>query len=548
MAEEHDEPSYEDDETTVDAPAEELVGEVASDGEFGARAPAASFSAWLGGAPLPREVALLFGLVLPALLLAANMWRVHSFTVDDSYISFRYARNFARGLGLVYNEGERIEGYTNFLWTVLLGVGIKIGIGPETLSKIMGAASALGAMALTYKISERIAPYRTLPSVATWLLASTVVFSGYAMFGLETIFFVCLILGGTYLFLRETGSILVPARYGDDPEGRFPWSGLVFALAGLTRPEAPMYIGILMLFLGRGFLGRQNLLRGALFVGPVAAHLLFRHAYYGAWLPNTLSAKTGNLEGQIAAGNAYIQNYVNYAGPVIWFALLGAGVAIYDRRRDLLAIAAITVAVMGYVVLVGGDWMKYFRFLAPFEPFCFLLVDVGARRVVDRRDGATNVAVGLFAVVVGAHRGGVLRDAQDDWLNHEKRFWDMAAGGTADWLLAHEKPGALAIGDIGYVGWKTDYPILDLLGLVDPVISKLPGGYTQKLGPGFNERVFDVKPPYVLVISANSDCQHPSVAGSQVLYRDPRFLRQYQQSGSVTLDGGFRWCIYKRKE
>jgi arabinofuranosyltransferase len=555
MAEEESEQTYEDDETTVDAPAEEFAAGDAGDGgaeDDGRRLPPArTFKEWLGGAPLSRELALLFGLVLPAMLLCANMWRVHTFTVDDSYISFRYARNLARGLGLVYNAGEHIEGYTNFLWTVMLAGGIKLGVDPDVLSKLMGAASALGALGLTYALSARLAPYRTLPCVATWLLASTVVFTGYAVFGLETIFFVCLILGGTYLFLRETAHILTPYRAGDErgDDGAFPWSGVVFGIAVLTRPEAPMYVGILALFLGRHFFARQNLVRGALFCLLWAPLIAFRHAYYGGWIfPNTASAKTGNLEGQLNAGTAYIQNYINHAGPVIWLALLGIGIAVVKQRRDLLAIAAITFAVLGYVILVGGDWMKYFRFLAPFEPFCFLLVDVGARRAVDRRDPATGVAMALFAVAVGAHRAGMLRGAQDDWLNNEKHFWDKAAGGTAKWMLEHEKPGTLALGDIGYVGWATDYPILDLLGLVDPVISKLPGGYTQKVGAGFTERLFSAKPEYVLVISANNDCQHPSVLGSQVLYRDPRFLQQYRVSGNVTLDGGFRWCIYKKKE
>jgi hypothetical protein len=242
-----------------------------------------------------------------------------------------------------------------------------------------------------------------------------------------------------------------------------------------------------------------------------------------------------------------VQNYFAHAGPVVYFALLGVGVAVVLRRRELLAIAVLGAAILGYVTLVGGDWMKYFRFLAPFEPFCFLLVDVGVRRAVDRRDAATNVAVALFALLVVNHRAVALRDAQAYLLTKEKRFWDMAAGGTANWLVQNATPGELALGDIGYVGWQTDYPILDLLGLVDPVISKLPGGYTQKLGPGFRERFFDKKPKYMLLISAQNDCVHPSVAGSQVLYRDPRFLQMYQMAGKVPLDGGFNWCIYQRK-
>ena len=45
---------------------------------------------------------------------------INRFVQDDAYISFRYARNLADGFGLVWNIGERVEGYTNFLWTLLM--------------------------------------------------------------------------------------------------------------------------------------------------------------------------------------------------------------------------------------------------------------------------------------------------------------------------------------------------------------------------------------------------------------------------------------------
>jgi hypothetical protein len=44
---------------------------------------------------------------------------------DDAFISLRYAKHFAEGHGLVYNPGERVEGYTNFLWTVWLSVAYR---------------------------------------------------------------------------------------------------------------------------------------------------------------------------------------------------------------------------------------------------------------------------------------------------------------------------------------------------------------------------------------------------------------------------------------
>lgn len=546
------EASENEDEPTIDSPFE------GDEDEDDADPPASGDRTAPRGNPLPRSILTLLGLGLPAALLVATMWRVRSFTIDDAYISYRYARNLARGLGLVYNPGERIEGYTNFLWTVLLAGAIRLGFDADVFAKVAGALCALGALGVTYALAARFKPFHTLPCMATWLLASTVVFSGYAVFGLETSLFTFLLLAGTWLFFRETDAEdrappVKPRKSDGEAEGgirglaqRVPFSGLVFALAGLTRPEAPMFIGILMLFLGRRMFSARNILRGALFALPVIAHLLWRKSYYGAWLPNTLSAKTGNINGQVVAGWGYVQNYVAHAGPVLYFALFGAALGYVLRRRDMVSIAAIGVAVMGYVTLVGGDWMPFFRFMAPFEPFVFLMVDVAMRDIADRRGRAASIALAAFMVITIAHRASALREAQQTFLKREETFWKTAAGGTARWLLEHGQPGEVAVGDIGYIGYATDYPILDTLGLVDPVISKLPGGYTRKIGPGFTDRVFGKAPTYILIISGNNGCDSPTVPGSQVLYRDRRLKEDYAVAGKVPVGNGILWCLYKR--
>ncbi|HEX9294926.1 MAG TPA: hypothetical protein VF881_03805 [Polyangiaceae bacterium] len=498
--------------------------------------PAETVRAWLAGAPLSREAHLISGLVMPAIVLAMDMWRVRAFTIDDAYISFRYARNLAHGLGLVYNPGERVEGYTNFLWTLLLAGGIRLGCDPELLSKILGSTFALASLGATYLLARRLRPFDNVPCVATWLLASTIVFSGHSMFGLETALFVFLVLAGLELLFREERS-----------SGRgFPFSGLVFGLAGLTRPEAPMFLAIAMLCLGRRFFGGKNLVRGALFTLVLGSHVLWRHAYYGRWLPNTFSAKTGNFSGQVESGWGYVQNYFVHAGPLIWLSVLGLVWAVEARRRDVAPIALIAAAMLAYVVAVGGDWMPYFRFLAPFEPLCFLLVDLGARSVLDQRMPAARLAVVAFGFAMFTGRFDVMRGSQRWILRHEDRFWHMAAGGTAKWLNEHE-PGEIAIGDIGYVGYATDYPLFDLLGLVDPVIGQLPGGYTRKIGRGFTERFFEKEPFYFLLISQDSSCRKPSVPISRVIFADPRFDPLYEVAGQVALDNDAAWCIYRKR-
>jgi arabinofuranosyltransferase len=517
-----------------------------------AEAPiATSFRAWLGGAPLPRETHLLLGLAAPAVALALNMWHVRAFTIDDAYISFRYARNLAHGLGLVYNAGEKIEGYTNFLWTLILAGGIRVGLDPVVLAKVLGALCAFGALGMVYLLSSRFRPFTNFPCVATWLLASTIVFSGYSVFGLETSLFVFLVLAGTELFFREESWISGAHAPFEMSELRHwkpvPYSGLVFGLAGLTRPEAPLFVGVPVLLLGLRAVSLRNVVRGALFLVPVGIHILWRHAYYGKWIPNTAYAKTGNLQGQIDAGWAYVQSYSTHAGPLLWLALFGVAVGVVTRRREIISAAMVSVFFVAYVVSVGGDWMPFFRVMAPFEPFCFLLVDVGARAILDRRERAPALLLMIFGVAMVVHRIDAVRDAQRSILHNEDRFWRMAAGGTAKWLVDNGEPGEIAIGDIGYVGYVTDYPVLDLLGLVDPVISKLPGGYTRKVGPGFNERFFEKSPKYFLLISSSMDCQKPSVPASQVIYNDRRFKPRYEVAGKVPLDGGFAWCIYRKK-
>jgi hypothetical protein len=81
--------------------------------------------------------------------LAVTLFLFHSgylynFTVDDAYISFRYADNLAQGRGMVFNVGERQEGYSNFLWIILLGIFAWGGISPVISSKLISIMLGVG--------------------------------------------------------------------------------------------------------------------------------------------------------------------------------------------------------------------------------------------------------------------------------------------------------------------------------------------------------------------------------------------------------------------
>ena len=80
---------------------------------------------------------------VPYALLVYRFW----FVTDDAFISFRYARNLSEGYGLVFNPGfERVEGYSNFLWVLVLAGFHALGVAPESVSHVVGGFSVIAIL------------------------------------------------------------------------------------------------------------------------------------------------------------------------------------------------------------------------------------------------------------------------------------------------------------------------------------------------------------------------------------------------------------------
>lgn len=472
--------------------------------------------------PLTDPLKLLVGLVAPLAVLAANARALAGFTIDDAYISFRYARNLADGLGLVYNAGERVEGYTNFLWTLLLALFYKCGLDPVIAAKLMGVAAVFGVMTLFFLMSG------TTLCLANWLLVTSLSFQGHAMLGLE---------GGLFIFLLVLGVHLLEKRPGS------AWPAAVFGLAALTRPEGPAYFVIAAALLSR----RGRMKQFAVFFAVVAAHMAWRRWYYGAWTPNTLAAKTGDLPAQMASGYDYLRAYLTAGGPLLLLFVFGGAVAVVEGERRVRAFALLALFNAAYLAVIGADWMPGWRYLMPFEAFAFLVADFGARRVVESQGLA--VQAGAVAVLVAGlwqrvELGGKTREAFDG----QEVVWKRHARQTGRWLATHAAPGAVSLGDIGEVGWITNWPIYDVLGLVTPQVATLPGGYGQKSStPQFVEEFFRASPRYFLLITDHGDCRHTPFPVMRAPFEDQRFASQYDFLHSVRLSATSAWCLYERQ-
>lgn len=432
--------------------------------------------------------------------LHAQAW---AFLCDDAFISFRYAENLGQHGALVFNVGveppEFVEGYTNFAWVCLLGIGSAVGVRPHllapTLTVIASAAGLVLCVALFRALDVRSTRLNVVHLSPAMLLVAMPEYMVWSGSGLETAAATALVLGSMFAWSRQ----------------RWVLAASLAALAGLTRPDALLPIAVFglawLLVQGIPSLSREGMsifntvpwrrlgLATAVFVMPLVAHLLWRHAYYGAWLPNTWPIKAHGMLLRDTYGQAYVEAWTDNVH-LLWFAPLLLGV----RPRHVVVLAPI-IAVVGYGWWVGGDFMAYSRFYLLATALlaiaiAWILADamrwVAARLSKPR---IRHLSLGVIAVLAGLYgREARVRHALDverggRWIDGR---WEgvvamdqFAKVGFAAGSWMHDNlPSStlITVGAAGAVPYGARLPTVDAYGLVDPVIATLPeaGPYKGK--------------------------------------------------------------------
>jgi len=345
-------------------------------------------------APTPGASRTSIALALAAIAYAVGMAVRQAWLCDDAFISFRYAENLTHGLGLVYNAGERVEGYSNFLWTLWNAAGMGLGLGPEGWSiawSVAFYAATVAVLWLDHRRRARVAGVRApLVPLAALLAAAHPDWQIYATSGLET---------SMFTFLATLGyALAVRGEWG--PRGAAA-AGLAFALAALTRPDGPIFAAVAMAWL---LWTRRPRLRSlaafaAAFLALWAPWMVWRIAYYGDVFPNTYYAKSAYLawwsQGWIYA-RLYFERYWVLAlaiplvavavGPVLGRSrdAMGATDARASAARELVLALGMGLAYTAYVMRVGGDFM-YARLLIPAAPFLMIALERALELTLARR-------------------------------------------------------------------------------------------------------------------------------------------------------------------
>ncbi len=293
---------------------------------------------------------------------------------DDAFISFRYARNMTEGLGLVYNEGERVEGYSNFLWTLWIAAGLSFGFEAESWANFWSIAFYLGSVLLLllnhHAWNKRRGGHSWLVPVAALGAVLHRDWTIYATSGLETSLF-------TFLLLA---SLLVVA-WNQSSWPRLALAGVLAGLAALTRPDGVLPAFVLGLFIL--WCGRPRIRVAASYALSFASVWLpfmgWRLWYYGDLFPNTYYAKSAYLAWYEQGWHYLALYFEKYWALLFGPALLLLALIVRREReaaRHVLLTAAVAATFTFYIVRVGGDFM-FARMLIPATPLYLLLFESG---------------------------------------------------------------------------------------------------------------------------------------------------------------------------
>jgi hypothetical protein len=386
---------------------------------------------------------------------------------------------------------------------MLAALALALGGDLVFLSYFVGVLLALTILLLTYWLAHRLlGPSWSL--VAALIVAtsqSLLVYTARGA-GLETGLF-------TLLALLGSACLISPRAWR--------WSGVVFALATLTRPEGALLMGLSLLYVllrGTSYKGDLSLaarlqallpaLAGyLLIVGP---YFLWRVSYYGDLLPNTFYAKTGGGLRQVERGLIYAGAFaLALGGPLLLVALaplLKSWRATLGSWRGYLLL--LTAAFTGYIILVGGDHFPGDRFFVPLVPWFALLMADGMASVyalASRRLKAQWLApVGLAAILIVYSGNALIRDRD---FNSIIKGDDESLGIWREigwWLYDHGAPGdTIAASGAGAVAYYSDHTTIDLLGLNDKHIARVQSATIGEGAAGHEKRdpayVLDVRRP-----------------------------------------------------
>lgn len=408
---------------------------------------------------------------------------------DDAMVSMRYAWNLAHGNGLVWNPGERVEGFTNPLWVLFMAFWHLLPLSAPQISLAMQVSGGV-FLALNLIVLYKIVQHLTVDLLAlSAALVMTAFYGPLAVWGL---------LGMEVSLLMLLLSLAAWFTLTLDHARHKHWLYLLLGFSTLIRIDMTVPAVLILGFLA--FTDRPN--RKSHLVWGVSLLLLFlggqtllRYWYYGEWLPNTYTLKMTGLSPVIRIARGFWVLF-ELAWQMNWVVfLLPLAVFLFRRDKNIWLLALLFAGQVAYSTYVGGDAWEHRgganRFILTALPLWFALFGVilaDLRRVVEsslRLTGwkiAASHAIALILLGFSLWNANfLLADYRsiERWLLQRKPIYIESHEKyirTALILQEITRPGAkiavTAAGTVPY--YLPDRYFIDLLGKTDKVIARQP--------------------------------------------------------------------------
>lgn len=456
----------------------------------------------------------IIGILLPITVLVLIQLFFTTPFLDDSFISFRYAKNlFETGKATFNIYEEPVEGYTHPLWIVLLLIPQFLKTDIFVFAKLMGLFFSILGLILVYVLSNK-------NPAAAWLYALSASVAGWTMTGLETPMYTAASLFFIFLFLKE----------------KYLSSSLILFLVTLTRPEGvAFFVPAIFILIKCSKHPAKNLFTfTAPFLTLYAAYMAWKYKYFGYLLPNTFHAKNIFL-----GGIPWMGEFILFISPMIillsvYFIFQSSKQArsplnyLFSTKKNSFITLCILFAILPYLNVhqISGFYHRFFQL----PLILIFIISSGPIYEVMHKllTFANKKNIQLFALcLITLFFITTARDLPESivYFNIHYAGLEKAHIPLIQFLNQQyqNRNYTIALSDIGAISYNTNFSIIDIQGLTDKVLSK-----------GFNSTYVLERNPEIIILDSSSHTEFMQADDvysinneDLILYQDPRFQKKY---------------------
>lgn len=433
------------------------------------------------------EKYLLYALII--FIAEAGLYQIYSYkdyTIDDAYITYRYAGQILEGNGIVYNEGNRVEGYSSPLHLLLLVMLGAAGMPLPAAGKLLGLLAYAGILALFFYNFFAKSRYGNVTELPAFLLGLTILATSfqltfYAVTGMETVMYAFL---ATALFFKVSNKpaidittvILSFLVFTGRAEG-FMIVAAIFIFLLFSPPPERQYEGKRLL---KNLLSKKEYINIALFLLLVSGFLLWRYFYFGSLLPNTFYAKLpwAHFGAQVPwmwRGLEDIALFLQMNSGAAMLVIILLALLIKGTKKSIIFLFLLYFIV--YLIFqkyAGDDWMLGARFLTPVLPAftaAFIISFSSVLQQFEEKRKKYWVSAGVIMLTVFLLNGNIMETERFQENRDQYPHCVMTSKGLEEigkWIDTHFPDNYKLVNwRIGAIGYFSGNYTLDIYGLVD---------------------------------------------------------------------------------